>query len=466
MAFNEEENVFSDIRCFNEKSLDKEKKDIVNCEGSGSDEGCEDIVDLLPNDPFSMEFNLGFPSDPFGMDVNTSLPKYPFGMDFKLEATIEVFSDIIGDIGLNNCGFESHEAYEEKKLDENKYYAEVNLVWASSVKFEEEDGEIEVVDNGLVENSEDVSYGYNNMLGENMEDLMCFGCEKYQKEKVKIHEDSKGGEPNDALFFALGYLEVKDLLSVEMVCKSLRNAVQNDPLLWRSIYIEDPSNYKITDDNLMRLTNRAQGTLHTLSLERCLKITNSGLKHVFESNPRLTKLSVTGCTKLNLECLLHDVKVFNSIAKPGIKHLRIGEIVDATNQLVNDFKIVLGAANEDKKCSNYKPRYHCPGEIYLSLDDERVIDVEMCPKCQKMRQVYDCPIDSCQAKPGAIQTCRGCKLCIARCINCGCCLENKDYEETFSYDLMCLDCFSEIIKCKDRMSFSHENTSYHFFLCG
>lgn len=61
----------------------------------------------------------------------------------------------------------------------------------------------------------------------------------------------------DALFSALGYLGVRDLLSVEKVCNSLRDAVQNDPLLWRNINLDCPLNGKVTDDDILRLTNRA-----------------------------------------------------------------------------------------------------------------------------------------------------------------------------------------------------------------
>lgn len=88
------------------------------------------------------------------------------------------------------------------------------------------------------------------------------------------------------------FLGVKDLLSVERVCKSFRNAVRSDPLLWRNIIIDWPLNERITDDVLVKLTSRAQGTLQTLGLVHCVRITDSGLQGVFDSNPRLTKVSI------------------------------------------------------------------------------------------------------------------------------------------------------------------------------
>lgn len=102
----------------------------------------------------------------------------------------------------------------------------------------------------------------------------------------------EGGDPHDALFFALGYLGVKDLLAVERVCRSLHDAVRGDSLLWRSIHIDKPLNEKITDGALAKLTGRAQGTLECVNLVDCIRITDNGLKQVLESNPRLTKVGI------------------------------------------------------------------------------------------------------------------------------------------------------------------------------
>ncbi|CAI9766781.1 unnamed protein product [Fraxinus pennsylvanica] len=114
--------------------------------------------------------------------------------------------------------------------------------------------------------------------------------------------------PPDCLLFDLGYLGL-----VEVVCKLPRDAVQNDPLPWRNIHIDHPLNDKITqndplpwrkihidhpfndkitDDDLLRITNRAQGTLHSLSLVECRKITAAGLRRIFLSNPGLSEVSI------------------------------------------------------------------------------------------------------------------------------------------------------------------------------
>ncbi|PPD96921.1 hypothetical protein GOBAR_DD06055 [Gossypium barbadense] len=54
-------------------------------------------------------------------------------------------------------------------------------------------------------------------------------------------------------------------------------------------------NEKITDDVLLQITGRGQGSLQCLSLVDCQRITDEGLKHVVENNPKLIKTN----------CLLH-----------------------------------------------------------------------------------------------------------------------------------------------------------------
>lgn len=121
----------------------------------------------------------------------------------------------------------------------------------------------------------------------------CGGSHPYDGFLVSSIEGSHDDEeesPHAALSFALGYLGVRDLLAVEQVCRSFRSTIKNDPLLWRSICIDHPLREKISDDNLLELTRRAQGNLQCLTLVECPLITDDGLKHVIESNPKLTKV--------------------------------------------------------------------------------------------------------------------------------------------------------------------------------
>lgn len=109
---------------------------------------------------------------------------------------------------------------------------------------------------------------------------------------VNFNSPAEGGSPHDALFFVLDYLTIQDLLSIEGVCRSLRDAVRGDPYLWRSIRIAEPLNVKITDKALVQLISRAQGTLGRLILVNCPNITDNGLRPVVETNPKLSEVSI------------------------------------------------------------------------------------------------------------------------------------------------------------------------------
>ncbi|KAL2529071.1 F-box protein SKIP14 [Forsythia ovata] len=473
MALNQEENLSSEEKyddgCSVEECLGRKGKNLDHCVESKSENVCEDIGDSLPSDPFGMGVTIGLPTD-------------PFGMDFNIGATVAAISgwieDIEKDFGRKDSGFESGEASEDKKAD-NKLFAELNFILSSSMKFESEVGVDKENSVDSVMDSDHDLCEHHYLLGGNIEELICLGCEKYSissyekkgNELVTNCNDGNEGAPPDALFFALGYLGVRDLLSVEWVCKSLRDAVQNDPLLWRDIHIDYPLNVKITDDALVGLTDRAQGSLLSLNLVDCLKVKDSGLKSVLEKNPRLTKLSVPGCIRLSIEGILSNLKFFKSSGRTGIEHLRIGGLYGIKDDQLKDLRLLLGA-DKDKQCTAYKPHFYRYGQLYLSLDNECAIDVETCPRCQQVRLVYDCPAESCQQKPHTTQSCRGCNFCIERCINCGRCLNDTDYEETFCLDLICLGCWMDILNCRERVVFSpkqpyiHQQASYRFFLCG
>lgn len=95
-----------------------------------------------------------------------------------------------------------------------------------------------------------------------------------------------------------------------------------------------------------------------------------------------------------------------------------------------------------------KPHFFLRENIYLLCDDERAIDIEICPRCQKFRLVYDCTLEGCKAKDSANDLCRGCTLCIPRCAYCGRCIRDE-YEETFCLELRCSDCSSKNPVCEE-----------------
>ncbi|CAL5368443.1 unnamed protein product [Camellia sinensis] len=430
----------------NYKKFNTEFENSDECKKEKIEKVSDDILDLLPSDPFDM------------------------GLNTTLTAIRGWLEDIENDLELHSLGFVTDQ--DEVEVGEDRVFAGLNLVWNGAMKFHQEAdnprsqeasiGSVKELQSGLCDGGV--------LLDDNKEELVGFSYDKYWVSNydkywvssnaakefqgcTEIHSDGDGdgdgGAPHDALFFALGYLGVKDLLSIERVCKSLCDAVQNDPLLWRSIHIDQPLSDKITDDALLQLTSRAQGTLQCLSLVGCLRISDSGLRRVLERNAGLTKLSVPGCVRLSVEGILCNLKALKSAGKLGIKHIRVGGLYGITDEQFEELKSLLGTDNHSQP-SAHKPRFYHGGQLYLSCNDDRAIDIEACPKCQKLRQVYDCPAESCQGKHQSTQSCRACTICIPRCIHCGCCVDGCDYEETFCLDLLCLDCWKQILKCQNR----------------
>lgn len=125
-----------------------------------------------------------------------------------------------------------------------------------------------------------------------------------------------------------------------------------------------------------------------------------------------------------------------------LKRVRIGGIYGMTEEQFDELKLLLGTEGQ-KPPGDHKPRFYQRGKLYLPCEDNRIIDIEMCPRCQKARLVYDCPDEACMVKEAASQVCRACTLCIARCFQCGRCINDMEYEETFCLELLCSNCSNE-----------------------
>lgn len=215
--------------------------------GGGSREPiANDILDLLPSDPFGMDLSATFTAIAGWLE------------DFEVESGLNLIWNRAMAFGSsdNGIGESSNTGW---RLNGSGSFEEEMEMWDESC-----DGEFESV--------------------WDVEEILSFGDEA---------ESCSGGDgeaPHDALLLSLGYLEVQDLLSAERVCRSFRDAVQSDSLFWRSIHIDQPLNERITDHELLKLTGRAQGCLQSLCLVECSRITDDGLRRVLESNPRLTKV--------------------------------------------------------------------------------------------------------------------------------------------------------------------------------
>ncbi|ONK77717.1 uncharacterized protein A4U43_C02F9790 [Asparagus officinalis] len=262
-------------------------------------------------------------------------------------------------------------------------------------------------------------------------------------EETSTSTSSGSGEdlPHEGLMLSLGYLGVQDLLSVERVCEAFRSAVQNDPLLWRCIHIDSPLSERITDDALLRLTLRSQGSLQCLSLVGCSRITDEGLRKVLESNPMLQKLSISGCLRLTLEGVISNLKAFKSSRVTGIKHLKLGRLFTVSQEQYDELQKLLGGDELNQpKPSN--PRFYHRGVSSIACDDsDRALDIELCQGCQKFKLVFDCPSESCRAK--GPENCRACDACIGRCVQCGRCVNDCRFVETFFLDYLCSGCWKQ-----------------------
>lgn len=393
--------------------------------------------------------------DPVSNDILDLLPSDPFGMD--MSTTFTAISGWLEDLEVDYGGYGRHHVGTSNGNYE--LFAGLNFFWNNAMRFHAFPGNIGVdhksnVANGFAGCSKEKGVGDASCHGGfgsacAVADILHFGNEScgFSNQNVEFQdgngiltdEDGDGGTPPCALMFALGYLGVRDLFVVGKVCRSLRSTVHGDPLLWRSIHIDQPLNEKITDDILLQLTNRAQGSLQCLSLVECSKITDDGLKRVLESNPRLTKLSVPGCTKLSIEGIVNNLKAFKSKGAQDLKHLRIGGLYGVTEQHFEELKFLLGTDSQMKQ-NPRKPHFYHRGNFYLPNDDDSDIDIEMCPRCQNLRLVYDCPAEVCPGKRHPTQVCRACTLCIGRCVQCGRCITDDEYEETFCLEKLCSDC--------------------------
>lgn len=245
---------------------------IENPCGNGGDAGRADRngscdpVDLLP-------------SDPFGMELSTTLGN-----------TFTAIAGWIEDFSMNSG---------DHKVGSGSVFEGLNYYWVSS-------------------SATQLNYGgaYDGWVGERSLGSLGYEAERgvfkhaadageFSDSRDSEVAHSNGGDegaPHEGLLFALSYLGVRDLLSVKRVCRSLHSAVQNDPLLWRCIAIDSSLSEKITDDDLLQLSHRAQGNLQCLSLVGCSRITDDGLKHVLENNPRLRKVctQMTSCLSLTV----------------------------------------------------------------------------------------------------------------------------------------------------------------------
>ncbi|KAG7563556.1 F-box-like domain superfamily [Arabidopsis suecica] len=407
---------------------------------SNGDSSSVDILDVLP-------------SDPFGMDINN---------------TFTAITGWLEDLDYNNQYGRRRDDIWIGDGNHQQLFAGLSFIWNNAMQFQS---------SGYSNGSESLygfggafdgslfsackfpeSSGDNNVFGGAFDgDGSCHGAfiSASSVDEVLSLEDARnggvvgssdrcnnGGEDanvHPAFGFCLYHLGVKDLLSVSMVCKSLHATVCDDSLLWKHIHICQPLNEKITEEALLHLTERAQGTMQCLRLVDCCRITDDCLKRVLERNPQVVKLGVPGCTRITIDGILSILRDLKSVGKLQVKHLEIGGLFGVTKDHYDELFDLLNIDNKVEQTIQ-KPRFYHRGDACVSCDDDRALDIEMCPKCQNSRLVYDCPAEDCKGKKEGSEECRACSLCIQRCYHCGRCINDSEYEETFCLEFLCAVC--------------------------
>ncbi|XP_017406968.1 F-box protein SKIP28 isoform X2 [Vigna angularis] len=121
-------------------------------------------------------------------------------------------------------------------------------------------------------------------------------------------EQPEAKPPHEGLFLVLTYLPVYEVVLMSQVCTSLRDAVNNDILPWLNVTVEWPLNWRLNDEILFKVASKANGSLKTLTLISCTRVTDDGLQRVVEQNPLINKLRIPGCTGITPEGVLRAVK--------------------------------------------------------------------------------------------------------------------------------------------------------------
>ncbi|KAJ0252944.1 F-box protein [Hirschfeldia incana] len=363
-------------------------------------------------------------NDLLGFGNDTKLPDDPFSMNIR--STLNSISDwwLVHESQFGLVSQQSHD--EPMVLDQN-------LLQQQKVS------------------SLDIYYGFEGLCEEAAtlpEDPFCMKPRSIVRDLVTDPDDDGDGgeeEPHPAFDIVLPYLEMRDLLAVEGVCRSLRDSVRKESsFLWRTIDLsgDSPLKHRVTDESLLKLTRRAQGHLQCLNLGGCVSITDNGLMQVLATNPHLSKLSVSGCHRLTTVGVLSILRDLKSSNQLGVKTLITGGALYFTKEQFKELNLLLLGA--DAKAPSRRRRLYTSCRSEFSIEDDGGTDLEICPWCEKPSLVFDCASETCQLKdhPCPKQSCRACVVCIERCHDCGSCLSDCEHKP-FCFAFSCVICYKK-----------------------
>ncbi|KAL8142069.1 hypothetical protein V2J09_015101 [Rumex salicifolius] len=216
--------------------------------------------------------------------------------------------------------------------------------------------------------------------------------------------ESETGSFPPALYFVLRYLPLYELLVVTRVCRSLRDIVSHDTLLWLDMIVDKPLNRRISDETLMQMASKANGRLRRLALLNCDRITDAGILRLVENNLLLEKLYLPGCIGLTPEGIIRSVRILNN-TNNHLKSLKINGVYHFNKDHIATLEsyLVIPTTSQEPKPQNqplqyyqtYKKSSQCSD---LLSDTHQPIDVEICPKCNEVSE------DGFQLSKGDVQS--------------------------------------------------------------
>lgn len=154
-----------------------------------------------------------------------------------------------------------------------------------------------------------------------------------------------------------------------------------------------------------------------------------------------------GCTALTPDEVIKAVKLLTR-SDHRLKSIRVNGIYNMRKEDLEILKLLM----EENQMQQPKLYHEFKKLTILTLKETSPpIDMELCPKCNEVQVVYNCPRDSCKRLRHLQQQaeCRGCRYCIPRCEECGICIkdEEEEPEEAACPDSLCLGCWLQLPKC-------------------